>query len=174
MWCSNRGRCSFLLEMRRAGGRYAARVSGVSATSDAALCTSSQGSAASANAGRSVVCVWRVSDSQRAAWNVLLSRSDHLRSASRAKMNTFRDYCTTCLTDHLTPPYIQAHSLLRILPASSSLRDYDRRSELARTIAVNTLSLARSQCCCARMAPPARPHRRPHLLAARTRLDSCT
>src|ERR1700727_557418 len=77
MWCSNRGRCSFLLEMRSAGGRYAARVSGVSATSDAALCTSSQGSAASANAGRSVVCVWRVSDSQRAAWNVLLSRSDH-------------------------------------------------------------------------------------------------
>src|ERR1700722_10930613 len=77
MWCSNRGRCSFLLEMRRPGGRYAARVSGVSATSDAALCTSSQGSAASANAGRSVVCVWRVSDSQRAAWNVLLSRSDH-------------------------------------------------------------------------------------------------
>ena len=101
-------------------------------------------------------------------------RSDHLRAASRAKMNTFRDYCTTCLTDHLTPPYIQAHSLLRISPADSSLRDYDRRSELARTIAVNTLSLARSQCCCARMAPPARPHRRPHLLAARTRLDSCT
>ena len=101
-------------------------------------------------------------------------RSDHLRAASRAKMNTFRDYCTTCLTDHLTPPYIQAHSLLRIPPASSSLRDYDRRSELARTIAVNTLSPARSQCCRARMAPPARPHRRPHLLAARTRLDSCT
>jgi len=98
----------------------------------------------------------------------------HLRSASRAKVNTFRNCCTTCLTDHLTPPYIRAHSLLRIPPASSSLRDYDRRSEIARSIAVDPLPLARIQRRRARVAPPSRPHCRPHLVTTGPRLDSCT
>ncbi len=68
-----------------------------------------------------------------------------------------------------TSRYIQGtglvHSLLRTVSISSSQRDYDRRSEFTRAIAVDPLSPARNQFRRAGVATSARPYRQSYLFA---------